>query len=162
MGLNEAASDRRRRTQRDLLAEHGANRELRRVDVSRRPQAGPGAHRAAEDRVVAECADDRPRVRIEVEQPPAASDRVREVVGIGEQEPGADPTGARPQLDQGRAAGEPHAAAVGPADDLLDARHSAAGEELEQGTRLDRGAVRQGYGSLEVHVKDETTGARDL
>ncbi len=83
----------------DLLAEHGADRELVAVDVAGHPQPGRRAHQRPEHRVAGERVADGDRVAVGVEQPAYALDGGGDVAQVVERERRRHERGrARPRL----------------------------------------------------------------
>ncbi|CAM5269945.1 hypothetical protein SCYAM73S_01785 [Streptomyces cyaneofuscatus] len=79
----------------DLLAEDRAYGELGTVHRTRHPAAGSRLHQRGEQRVGAQPVVDGDRVRVQVQEPAAPADRLGEVAGVGEGEPGGDVAGLR-------------------------------------------------------------------
>ena len=150
---DEPPCDRHRGRERDLLAEHRPHSELVRIDVPGHPPARRRPHQPPEHRVASKRVDDRTGVVIEVEQPADRALCRRQVGRAVEREAGLDVAVRRPQLDDAGAVGEAQAAAVGTAENLLDARDGARPEEPDQALALKRRPV----GELGAHV-DETAG----
>lgn len=71
----------------DLLAEHRAYGELRRVDRARHPAAGAGVDQRGEQRIRAQLVVHGDRVGVQVEESAAAADGLGEVAGVGQGEP---------------------------------------------------------------------------
>ncbi len=74
----------------DLLAEHGAHGELGAVHGAGQAQPGRGAHERREQRIAGEVLRGRSGVGVEVEQPPAALHRGREVAQVGQAQTALD------------------------------------------------------------------------
>src|SRR5690606_19812649 len=97
----------------DLLAEDGADRELRRVDRARHPAAGGLVHEGREDGVRAQVAVDGDRVGVQVEQAAAAADGDGQVAQVAEGEPAGDVAGARGEGDDAVPVRQAQGAAIG-------------------------------------------------
>ena len=142
---DQPAGERGGARQRDLLAEHGAHRQLVAVDVARR--RGARAPRARAGRAAASRAErlgHGVRVGVEVEQRPAALHRGAEVAQVVEPEARRDvPVAGRSSTTPG-AVRQPQAAPVArrrrPPRRPGTAR---AAEERDQPVRVERRAVRQ-------------------
>src|SRR6266540_2850641 len=129
----------------DLLAEHGADGELVRVDVAGDAPAGARGDQRCEQPVLTENVRHRQRVGVEVEQPPAAPHRVVEVALVLQAQATADLARLPRSLQRDHAAavrqGEcPGVDAVGA---LLDAGDGAGCEEAQQRLEVQRRPVRQ-------------------
>jgi hypothetical protein len=150
---------------RYLLTQHRADGQFGLVDCARNALAGRLGHHRAHSRVSGECLDHRLRVGIEVEQPPAAGDRRREVAEIVEDKQAADVIDSRGQGEHRAAEGKPQAASERTVADLLATGHDAGGQVTEYALIGERcpyrqpnghGARRRGFG---IHGGEPGRGA---
>ena len=88
--------ERRRAGERNLLAEHGADRDLVWTGVARHAPPGSAPHDLPDQFVVAERVDDRRRIGVEVEQAPSRRHRGVEIVRTLQPKPGFDIVVAAP------------------------------------------------------------------
>ena len=87
------------RLDRHLLAQHNAERQLGFVDGSRDALAGRLRHQCAEIPIRAQSVDDGLRVRVEVQQPPAAGNRGGQVAEVVQHQRAPDMIGFRCETD---------------------------------------------------------------
>ena len=116
---------------RHLLAQHRADGQFGLVDGARNALSGRLGDHRGQVGIAAECLDHRFGVGIEVQQPPAASDRGGEVPEVLEAEDTADVIVRRRQGDHAAARGKPQAASVRAVADLLATRYGTGGEMAE-------------------------------
>ena len=104
---------------------------------------GALATTGAKLRVVGQRVDHRLGVGIEVQQPPAAGDRGRQVAEVVEHEQASDVIDGGCQGDDAAAGGKPQAASVRTVADLLATGHGAGGQMTEDALVGERRAYRQ-------------------
>jgi kynureninase len=134
--FDEPARERSCGSHGHLLAEHGAHRELETIDGPGHPQSWVLRDAGCEHRIGAERLVDRDRISVEVEQPPAASNRVSHGAQILDIDCRDDMARLwpRPQLDD--STGEHAAIAI--VLDFFDTFDASAGEPLQQRTGCER------------------------
>ena len=121
----QAARERARGGDGDLLAEQRAHGELGRVGMPGHAAAGSGADEWAEQRIVAQRRLDRVRVGVEAQDRPRGADVPLDV-------------GGRRDLEEAPVG---HAPPIHAADHLLDPRDRPPGEEVDQLAGVQRGVV---------------------
>jgi hypothetical protein len=130
------------RRERHLLPDHGPHGELEAVGGPRHAQAGPPPHKRREQRIAPERLVDADGVGVQVEQSPAAGQRVRAVALVVEaqREPRiaagnaallARRSAGHAHLRHGRSAGELQRAPVAGPVNRLDAGNGTHGEESQ-------------------------------
>ena len=127
----------------DLLAEHGPEGELGRIDGPRDPPAGRLADQGRQHRVGAEQVGHGHRVGVEVQQPPAAADGAGQVPQVGQGQLAADVIGRGRSATIAVPVRQPQRAPVGAVPPFLDAGHRRGGQVAEQVVGLQRGPERQ-------------------
>jgi hypothetical protein len=137
----EPAGDGGRAGHGHLLADDGAHRQLAAVHVSGHPSAGRTAGEPAEQLVAAERVHYRVRIRVEVEQSPAALHGRAEVASVVEPQRCVHVALGRGQLCHARAVGQSQAASIGAVHALLDPRDRAGAQVAEQPGAVERRAV---------------------
>ena len=109
--------------ERDLLAEHGADRELVGIDVAGHAAAGIGVHRAGHHPITPERVEHGVRVGVEIEQRARALHRRAQVADVLERAARRDVPLGGGELHDPAAVGQAQAAPVDPVHDLFDARY---------------------------------------
>ena len=144
-GDDQASGVGARTARRHLLAEHGPQRELRRIDGAGHAPAGRLGDQRRERGVGREVGVDGDRVGVEVEQPAAPVHGGGEVAQVGEREPAANVVDERHELDDPVTVGEAQDAAVraGLGDVLLDAGNRGRDEVREHAFDVERLTQRQ-------------------
>ena len=126
---------------RHLLAQHRAHGEFGLVDRAGNPLPRCLGDHRRKFRVIGQRVDDRLRVGIEVQQPPATGDRGCQVTEVVEHERAADVIDGGRQRDYGAAEGKTQAASVRTVADLLATGHGAGGQMTEDALVGERACV---------------------
>ena len=141
----EPPRERRRAGDRDLLAEHGAHRELESVPRARHAHAGTRVDGGTQLGAPSQLTGDTQRIGGEVEETPRALDDLNEIVVIGEPDlhDHVPLRGDVAHLDLTVRLGSADRAPVDVAIDGLDARRRAPREKAQQSLPVERRAIRQ-------------------
>ena len=140
-----------------LLAQHGADRQLAAVGMTRHAPPRHGARELTDDRVDAQMRGDRGRIAVKVEQAPARRDRRVEVAVVLEHERRVDVAVPRYEIDNARPMRQSQAAPVTAGDQLFDAWHHTAAQKRKRPRTVKRQACGQTDG-VPRHLSSTVTG----